>query len=66
MNGTVKKLTDKGFGFIKTENGDRFFHLSELQGCQYEELREGLAVEFDEAPGKDGKGPRATNVRVLG
>ena len=39
--GTIKRLTDKGFGFIDT-GGDRdmFFHSSNLDGVRYDELHE--------------------------
>ena len=62
--GTIKKLTDKGFGFIDTGNGkDMFFHMSNLDGVQYDDLEEGQRVSYE--PGQGPKGPRAENVRVL-
>jgi CspA family cold shock protein len=61
--GTIKKLTDKGFGFIEGENGDIFFHHSALQEATYESLREGQRVEYSE--GRGPKGPRAENVKVM-
>ena len=62
--GTIKRLTDKGFGFIETGSGqDIFFHMSNLDGVQYEELREGQKVSFTEGSGP--KGPRAENVRPV-
>ncbi len=61
-DGTIKKLTEKGFGFIDTGNGnDIFFHMSNLEGVQFEELHEGQSVSFNEGHGP--KGPRAENVR---
>ena len=33
--GTIKKLTDKGFGFIEGERGDIFFHHSALEETTY-------------------------------
>lgn len=37
--GTIKRLTDKGFGFIDTGTGrDVFFHMSNLEGVSYEEI----------------------------
>jgi CspA family cold shock protein len=60
--GTIKKLTDKGFGFIKGDKGEIFFHSSSVEGASYESLREGQKVEFNE--GKGPKGPRAENVRI--
>ena len=61
--GTIKKLADKGFGFIQGEKSDIFFHFSALEGVSFEELREGQQVEYSEGDGP--KGPRAENVRVL-
>jgi len=62
--GTIKRLTDRGFGFIETSPGnDIFFHMSNVEGVRFEELREGQRVSFDEGQGP--KGPRAENVRPL-
>lgn len=49
MQGTIKKLTDKNFGFISQEDGEKdlFFHANELVGVSFDELREGDAVSFD-------------------
>ena len=58
--GTIKKLTDRGFGFITTDGGELFFHMSAVQGCTYEELSEGQSVEF--TVGQGPKGPRAETV----
>ena len=56
--GVIKKLvTDKGFGFIKGEREELFFHHSAVQGCSFEELREGQTVQYTE--GRGPKGPRA-------
>lgn len=63
LQGTIKKLTDKGFGFIEGEQGDVFFHHSSLTETSFESLREGQKVEYTEGQGP--KGPRAENVRVL-
>jgi CspA family cold shock protein len=67
--GTIKKIVrDRGFGFIspKDRGNDIFFHLSSVQGMQFETLEEGQSVEFEiEASGDRGKGPRATSVRVV-
>ena len=48
MTGTIKKLTDKNFGFIAQEGGnDLFFHANNLVGIDFEELQEGDNVEFE-------------------
>ena len=60
--GTIKKLvSDKGFGFIKGENGELFFHRSAVEGAAFEDLREGQTVDYEEGHGP--KGPRAESVR---
>lgn len=62
--GTIKRLTDKGFGFIETGNGkDLFFHMSAVEGCRFEDLQQGQRVSFNEGQGP--KGPRAENVKVI-
>ena len=63
MTGIIKRLTDKGFGFIaqEGEEKDLFFHSSELVDVTFDELREGDAVTFDTEDSD--KGPRAINVR---
>ena len=62
--GTIKRLTDKGFGFIETGSSkDLFFHTSALEGVTFAELREGQRVSFTEGVGP--KGPRAESVKVL-
>jgi len=61
--GTIKRLTDKGFGFIDKGDGkDLFFHMSSLEGVTFDDLREGQKVSFTESQGD--KGPRAENVKL--
>lgn len=62
MQGTIKTLTERGFGFISREgeSKDLFFHSKELQGVTFEELKVGDAVTFEVVDGE--KGPAATNV----
>ena len=60
--GTIKRLTDKGYGFIETSSGqDIFFHLSNLDDVQFDDLYEGQKVTYTE--GRGPKGPRAENVK---
>ncbi len=62
--GTIKRKTDKGFGFIETGSGkDMFFHSSNVEAPGYEALREGQKVSYNE--GRGPKGPRAENVRSI-
>ena len=62
MQGTIKKLTDKNFGFIAQDGADDlFFHANNLDGVSFDELRERDEVAFDveEIP----KGKAAVNVK---
>jgi CspA family cold shock protein len=63
--GTIKKLiSDKGFGFIKTEEAkELFFHRNDLQGVEYSSLKEGQEVEYETGTGRDGR-PQATKVKL--
>lgn len=62
MEGTIKKLTDKNFGFI-SQNGadDLFFHANNLNGVDFDQLREGDSVTFEVE--KTEKGNAAVNVK---
>ncbi|MGX7197253.1 cold-shock protein [Enterococcus olivae] len=61
-NGTVKWFnSDKGFGFITTEDGtDVFAHFSAIQSEGFKTLEEGQAVSFDIEEGQ--RGPQASNI----
>ena len=62
--GTIKRLTDRGFGFIDTgTDKDLFFHKNALDGVSYDDLREGERVSFTEGSGP--KGPCAENVKLV-
>jgi cold shock protein len=64
MTGIIKRLTDKGFGFITPDEAgakDVFFHSSALIDMVFDELREGDKVSFDVEDSE--KGPRAVNVQ---
>jgi CspA family cold shock protein len=65
MEGTIKKLTDKGFGFITVDGEDKdlFFHGNELKNVKFDELKEGDRVSFDKTDSP--KGPNATNVNKI-
>jgi CspA family cold shock protein len=60
--GTIKRMTDKGFGFIAASDGvEYFFHQSACTGTPFNQMREGDTVSF--TVGQGPKGPRAENVR---
>jgi CspA family cold shock protein len=62
QEGTIARLTDKGFGFIAREGQEKdlFFHKNELQNVKFEELHEGDKVTFEVGEGP--KGPNAVKV----
>jgi len=62
--GTIKKvMKDRGFGFIRTEDGKEvFFHRSECRACDFNALDQGQRVEFELKD--DPKGPRALDVKL--
>jgi cold shock protein len=63
MNGTIKRITEKGFGFIATAEGtEYFFHQSACTGTPFDDLRQGQEASF--TVGQGPKGPRAENVNV--
>jgi CspA family cold shock protein len=63
--GTIKRLMDRGFGFIKTEEQeeDIFFHRNDIEGVEFSSLREGQEVEFEMGQGRGGR-PQAEKVRL--
>ena len=65
MKGTVKWCSaDKGFGFIKREEGgDVFVHYSAIQTEGFKTLRECQKVDLDIIDGA--RGPQAANVNVV-
>jgi cold shock protein len=62
MEGTIKNLNEKGFGFIGIEGEDKdlFFHRNELQDVEFEDLKMGDKVSFEKIDSP--KGPAAVNV----
>lgn len=65
LRGTVARVTDRGFGFLSPELGqkDIFFHANEVMGAGFDGLHASETVEFDMIDGP--KGPAATNVNIV-
>jgi CspA family cold shock protein len=63
MQGQIKRLNEKKFGFITPEDGskDLFFHANDLVNADFNDLREGDTVTFEvkDTP----KGPAASDVQ---
>jgi len=67
-SGTVKWFnSQKGYGFIAPEGGskDVFVHTSAVERAGLQGLNEGQRIQYDLAPGKDGKSS-AENLKVTG
>lgn len=65
MTGTVKWFnSEKGFGFITTEEGnDVFAHFSQIQKEGFKTLEEGQKVSFEVVQGP--KGPQAESIQTI-
>jgi cold shock protein len=65
QQGTIARLTDKGFGFISREGEEKdlFFHRNNLVDVEYDSLNEGDTVSFEVEEGP--KGPNAVNVQLV-
>jgi CspA family cold shock protein len=62
--GTVKKKSSRGFGFIRTNRGnDVYFDMSAVEGIRFIDLREGQRVSYTEIRGATR--PRAENVKPI-
>ncbi len=63
--GTIRRLMYRGYGFIKGEGEeeDLLFHRNDLQGVEFNTLREGQEVLFEKGQGRYGR-PQAVKVRL--
>lgn len=67
QQGIVKFFNaDKGYGFIKPDDGGRdiFVHVTAVEQAGLRGLDEGQRITFDVEPDKKGKGPKAVNLNV--
>ncbi len=64
MKGVIKRINEKGFGFITPEEGgkDVFFHANDCSAGNFREMHEGDNVTFEVA--ESPKGPKATGVTL--
>jgi len=67
QQGTVKFFNaDKGYGFIKPDDGGRdiFVHVTAVEQAGLQSLNEGQRITFEIEPDKKGKGPKAVDLRA--
>lgn len=65
MQGTIKNLNEKGFGFITVEGQEKdlFFHAKDVvQPGSFNDLKKGMSVSFETE--ESDRGPKATQVEV--
>lgn len=64
-SGSIKTVTDRGFGFIRPDGGgeDLFFHRSALDGVDFDQVRSGDRVTYTAEADARQRGMRATSVR---
>ena len=65
MEGVIKNLNEKGFGFITPEGEDKdiFFHRNDLVDVEFDDLNRDDKVSFEKEASE--KGPRAVNVALV-
>lgn len=68
LKGTVKFFnTEKGYGFIKPDNGNKdiFVHITAVQRSGLPQLDEGMHLGFEVKPDANGRGPQAVELQLL-
>ena len=67
QSGTIKFFNaDKGYGFIKPDDGGRdiFVHITALEQAGLQTLNEGQRISYEIEPDKKGKGPKAVQLQL--
>jgi CspA family cold shock protein len=67
QQGVVKFFNaDKGYGFIKPDDGGRdiFVHITAVEQAGLNALNEGQRITFEIEPDKKGKGPKAVDLKA--
>ena len=67
MRATVKRLTERGFGFLSAEDGKEYFlyRTDMAPGSNWFDLDEGMTVSFEPVTPVPSKGPRAERVTII-
>ena len=64
-SGELKKFfSDKGYGFIQSQKGDIFFHMSDSEDLDINSLREGITLSYEESKDARSGKTKAANVTI--
>jgi len=64
-SGELKKFfPDKGYGFIQSQKGDIFFHMSDSEDLDINSLREGITLSYEESKDARSGKTKAANVTI--
>lgn len=64
-SGELKKFfSDKGYGFIQSQKGDIFFHISDSENLDINSLREGVTLSYEESKDSRSGKTKAANVTI--
>jgi CspA family cold shock protein len=62
---SVRLVRDRGFGFVRADDGSEIFFYHSTLPVQFDALQEGQQIEFDIENDPRGRGQRAGNVRLV-
>jgi CspA family cold shock protein len=67
IEGIVRRWTDKGYGFVKADDGQEYFaHIRSVREYDHDDLLEGTRIEFDVGPSRRHPGKfDAVDIKVL-
>jgi cold shock protein len=64
-SGELKKFfSDKGYGFIQSQKGDIFFHISDSENLDINSVREGVTFSYEESKDVRSGKTKAINVTI--
>jgi|TARA_Y100000389_G_C17421842_1_gene497175 cold shock protein len=64
-SGELKKFfSDKGYGFIQSQKGDIFFHISDSEDLDINSLKEEITLSYEESKDVRSGKTKAINVTI--